>query len=78
MTNDVCYKLSVYEIMKMMKMRCSLVPRWGLPLGLGGPPSHGEEGNLGYEPTREPSAVGNLGVGYALEEARFRSQLGKT
>ena len=31
LTNDVCYKLSVYEIMKMMKMRCSLVPRWGFP-----------------------------------------------
>ena len=69
--NDVCYKLSVYEIMKMMKMRCSLVPRWGLPLGLGGPPSHGEEGYLGYEPTRDLPAGGDLGVGLQLEEAMF-------
>ena len=57
-----------------------LSPMMGTPLGLGGPlpQLYWEEGNLGYEPTREPSAVGNLGVGYALEEARFRSQLGKT
>ena len=57
--------------MKMMKMRCSLVPRWGLPLGLSGPPSHGEEGNLGYEPTRDLPAGGDLGVGLQLEEAMF-------
>ena len=57
--------------MKLMKMRCSLVPRWGFPLGLSGPPSHGEEGNLGYEPTRDLPAGGDLGVGLQLEEAMF-------
>ena len=57
--------------MKLMKMRCSLVPRWGFPLGLSGPPSRGEEGNLGYEPTRDLLAGGDLGVGLQLEEAMF-------
>ena len=57
--------------MKLMKMRCSLVPTWGFPLGLSGPPSHGEEGNLGYEPTRDLPAGGDLGVGLQLEEAMF-------
>ena len=57
--------------MKLMKMRCSLVPRWGFPLGLSGPPSHGGEGNLGYVPTRDLPAGGDLGVGLQLEEAMF-------
>ena len=60
-----------FLFMKLMKMRCSLVPRWGFPLGLSGPPSHGEEGNLGYEPTRDLPAGGDLGVGLQLEEAMF-------
>ena len=37
-----------------------------------------EEGNLGYEPTRDPPAGGDLGVGSQLEGARFRPQLGRT
>ena len=53
---------------------CSLVP-WSqdgvFPLGLGGPPSPREEGNLGYEPTRDLPAGGDLGVGLQLEEAMF-------
>ena len=60
-----------FLFMKLMKMHCSLVPRWGFPLGLSGPPSHGEEGNLGYEPTRDLPAGGDLGVGLQLEEAMF-------
>ena len=37
-----------------------------------------EEGNLGYEPTRDPPAGGDLGVGSQLEGARSRSQVGRT
>ena len=48
-----------------------LGPRMGFPLGLGGPPSPWEEGNLGYEPTRDLPAGGDLGVGLQLEEAMF-------
>ena len=48
-----------------------LSPKMGFPLGLGGPPSPREEGNLGYEPTRDPPAGGDLGVGLQLEEAMF-------
>ena len=57
-----------------------LGPKMGFwPLGLSGPPSHvWEEGNLGYEPTRDPPAGGDLGVGSQLEGARFRPQLGRT
>ena len=60
-----------FLFMKLVKMRYSLVPRWGFPLGLSGPPSHGEEGNLGYVPTRDLPAGGDLGVGLQLEEAMF-------
>ena len=43
-----------------------------VPLGPGGPPSQvWEEGNLGYEPTRDLPAGGDLGVGLQLEEAMF-------
>ena len=57
-----------------------LGPKMGFwPLGLSGPPSHvWEEGNLGYEPTRDPPAGGDLGVGSQLEGARSRSQVGRT
>ena len=37
-----------------------------------------EEGNLGYEPTGDPPAGGDLGVGSQLEGARSRSQVGRT
>ena len=37
-----------------------------------------EEGNLGYEPTVDPPAGGDLGVGSQLEGARSRSQVGRT
>ena len=68
MNNDAYYELSVCETDENALF---LGPKMGFPLGLGGPPSHGEEGNLGYEPTRDLPAGGDLGVGLQLEEATF-------
>ena len=51
--------------------KCCPSPKMRFPLGLGGPPSPREEGNLGYEPTRDLPAGGDLGVGLQLEEATF-------
>ena len=57
----------------------SLVPRWGCPPRAERNSSpEWEEGNLGYEPTGDPPAGGDLGVGSQLEGARFRPQLGRT